>query len=355
MTFHVSRFTHHPSPVTRHSSSAFSLVEILVTVALLSFIILGLFAMFNQTQRAFMTGMGQTDVLEAARAVTDMMAREFEQIAPSNTNAPTFYARINNNFTPLTQNLPGTVTPAAARTNYLQDIFILTRQNQSWVGIGYCVRLADPMGMLHPAQIDSAHAGVGSLYRFSETIPVLAPYPAGGVSPYGYVYPVPGLPTDPTSLWTHFTNLCLWANSQVGDPRSLGLSNRICDGVINLNLRAFATNGYPIYSDGVHTNAFFLVRTNGPNFGYGFLQQAAAHYTATYPDNLDLLYTWSNAVPAYLELNLGILEPRTYARYDSIPAPAPKITYVQRDDITSHVQLFRQRIPIRNVDPLAYQ
>jgi hypothetical protein len=309
--------------------------------------------MFNQTQRAFMTGMGQTDVLEAARTVTDMMAREFEQITPSNTNAPTFYARINNNFTPLTQNLPGTVIPAAARTNYLQDIFILTRQNQSWVGIGYCVRLADPMGMLHPAQIDFAHAGVGSLYRFSETIPVLAPYPAGGVSPYGYVYPLPGLPTDPTSLWMHFTNLCLWANSQVGDPRSLGLSNRICDGVINLNLRAFATNGFPIYSLGTLTAPLF--RTNVNTFGYCLVKQAAAHYTATYPDNLDLLYTWSNAVPAYLELSLGILEPRTYARYDSIAAPAAKVAYVQRDDITSHVQLFRQRIPIRNVDPTAFQ
>jgi hypothetical protein len=44
-------------------SQRFSLIEIMVTVGLLTFIILGLLLMFNQTQRAFRTGMTQTDVL----------------------------------------------------------------------------------------------------------------------------------------------------------------------------------------------------------------------------------------------------------------------------------------------------
>ena len=38
-------------------NGAFTLLEILVAVALLSFIVLGLFAMFNQTQRAFRQSM----------------------------------------------------------------------------------------------------------------------------------------------------------------------------------------------------------------------------------------------------------------------------------------------------------
>ena len=37
--------------------AAFSLIEIMITSALLSFIVLGLLAMFNQTQRAFRSGM----------------------------------------------------------------------------------------------------------------------------------------------------------------------------------------------------------------------------------------------------------------------------------------------------------
>ena len=32
-----------------------------------------------------------------------------------------------------------------------------------------------------------------------------------------------------------------------------------------------------------------------------------------------------------------------------------RLNYLQRDDTASRVQLFRQRVPIRNVNPLAYQ
>src|SRR5439155_24110359 len=72
----VSRFTFHVS------RAAFTLVELLVAVALMSFIVLGLLAMFSQTQRAFRASMTQTDVLESGRIFTDMMARELGQLAP---------------------------------------------------------------------------------------------------------------------------------------------------------------------------------------------------------------------------------------------------------------------------------
>ena len=55
---------------------AFTLIEVLVVVALLSVIILGLVAMFSQTQRAYTLGMTQVDVLEGGRAVTEMITRE---------------------------------------------------------------------------------------------------------------------------------------------------------------------------------------------------------------------------------------------------------------------------------------
>ena len=345
---HGPRTTNQPFVIR----GAFSLIEILVTVALLSFIVLGLFAMFDQTKRAFTSSMTQTDVLEAGRAVTDMLARELEQVTPSRAPATSFYARINNNLAPLTQNLPGTASPATTRTNYLEDIFILTRQNQNWVGIGYCVRLSDPTGALWPAQIDSTHAGVGSLYRFSETMPVLSPGPSV-VGPGGRAYPALGLSTDANWLWSDFTNACFAANS--GAVGSRAISNRICDGVVHFHIRAFATNSFPIFSSGVGTNAFFLLRTNGPNFGYGLLHPACTHPNLSCPDRLDLIYTRSNAVPAYLEFEMGLLEARTLARYDSIAAPAARLSYFQRDDNSTRVHLFRQRVPVRNVDPAAFQ
>ena len=55
----------------------------MVTVALLSVIILGLVAMFNQTRRAFMSSLAQVDVLESGRAAADIISRDLEQLAPA--------------------------------------------------------------------------------------------------------------------------------------------------------------------------------------------------------------------------------------------------------------------------------
>ena len=59
---------------------AFSLIEVMVAVTLMSVIVLGLLAMFSQTQRAFRTGITQVDVMEGGRAACELMAREMEQI-----------------------------------------------------------------------------------------------------------------------------------------------------------------------------------------------------------------------------------------------------------------------------------
>src|SRR5436190_20124464 len=75
--------------IMRACRSAFTLVEILVVMALLTVIILGLMATFSQVQRAFRLGMTQTDVLESGRLATDMISRELSQVAPS-------YVNVNN-------------------------------------------------------------------------------------------------------------------------------------------------------------------------------------------------------------------------------------------------------------------
>jgi len=322
----------------RRSSKAFSLVEILVTVALLSFIILGLFAMFNQTQRVFRATMTQTDVLESARAVTDMLAREFAQLTPSRANAINYYAQVLN-ATPLTQKLPGTTL---TRTYYLQDFFILTRQNQEWKGIGYCVRTPDANGRLWPAEIAPGRAGVGSLYRFAETLPAVY-FNKGNLAD-----PMNGLPQDPGLLFRRFQAAFV--------PGSAAISNRVCEGVVHFQVRAFATNGFPIVSDGLTTNAVF--QTNAAyyaSYDYGVMRQAAVRRRAGYPDGLNLCYSWSNSVPAALELELGILEPRILARYNSIQDAVARRNYFQREDLSTRVHLFRQRVPVLNVDPAAFQ
>src|SRR5580658_5908383 len=88
--------------VRRRPGWGFTLVEIMVTVALLSVIILGLVAMFNQTRRAFTSSLAQVDVLESGRGAADMIARDLEQMVPAYVQGvPNFYVLTSGNYTPL--------------------------------------------------------------------------------------------------------------------------------------------------------------------------------------------------------------------------------------------------------------
>ena len=65
----------------------------------------------------------------------------------------------------------------------------------------------------------------------------------------------------------------------------------------------------------------------------------------------------SNAVPAFVELELGILEQQAWERYKSLPLlvqppPTPRSDFLQQQG--GRVHLFRQRVAIRNVDFTAY-
>jgi hypothetical protein len=338
------RTTHHaprvPQSAIRNpqsairTSHAFTLVEILVTTALLAFITLGLFAALDQVQRAFRSGMSQVDQLEAGRAVTEMLPREIEATTPCGANAVTFSTQIIPNSAPLTQSLPG-MPATTMRTNLLQDCFMLTRSNQTWIGIGYCVRVSDASGrLLFPESVPGQTQGVGSLYRFVTTTNVLRN---------------DGIRSDPGVLYANFQTA-----AQSG---SAAISNRVCDGVIHFYLTAYATNGFPIVlGTRFGTNvACFRPGPFGISPPYSVVHPALAFPNPNYPGNLAALYFSSNAVPASVGMELGLLEQPSWERYNSIPAPAARLAYLQRSDISSRVHLFRQRIPIRNVDPLAYQ
>ena len=83
----------------------------MVAVTLLSVIVLGLLAMFDQTQKAFRTSMTQTDVLQAGRALQEMLTRELTQIAAGDTwDATNFFVSRPVAEQPFTQLLPGATT-----------------------------------------------------------------------------------------------------------------------------------------------------------------------------------------------------------------------------------------------------
>ena len=288
-------------------------MEILVVVALLSVIVLGLLAMFTQTQRAFRTGMTQSDVLAGGRLAMDLLTRELEGIAPAYEPGLNFLARMpHNNATynrPFLQNLPGsTVWPK--RTNLLHDIFFLTRRNQDLTAIGYFVRVNDPKtGVLSVAPL-----GVGTLYRFEWTINPVATSTTGSV----------------------ISNLLYqFSLAQSSEFRA----TKVVDGVNHFLVRAYHTNGWQITAD------------HNPGIRAYFDEFAGRENLIA--REIEIYEFFSNAVPAAVELELGILEDKAWQHFRSLPSTLSQSNYLV--GLAGRVHLFRQRVPVRNVDPEAYQ
>ncbi len=305
-----------PKPVTDRRS-AFSVIEIVVVVGLMSFIILGLMQMFNQTQRAYKLGTTQVDVLEGGRAVMDQIQRELAQMKPVKaSNAVNFYAHIAfaGGYKPLLQELPGIPNPPGSplpsRTNIIQEFFFLTEENQNWTGTGYFVS--------NPAE------GVGSLYRCEYKL---------------------NFGDHPRFLFSRFDN-------DAAGFYTTGLiktnMTRLLDGVVHLRLRAYNPNGIWITNNALFANTFNV-----------FVQQP---FTTDYPPRVhevEIYHCYSNVVPASVDLELGILEDAAIAKIKAIynPNAAAQAT-ARRNYLTNQAartHLFRTRVPIRNVDPTAYQ
>jgi len=277
---------------------------------LLSFIILGLLMMFNQTQKAFRLSITQADVLEQGRATLDLMSREVEQIAPSQYpdwlakggvwyRATNFFTQmtVDTNYpsyvSPLVQPLLG--TPPTNRINQVQQFFFLTKLNQDWIGTGYLVRP------------DARGASVGTLYRYSVTNLRSTPITSAEVIARAFTNPNPNV-----------------------------VVSRIAEGVVHFRARAFDTNGV-------------LIPTTAG--WYGASKNIWAQGDLVEPQVS--CYFVSNAVPAYVELELGILEAQILKKSKSIPNPIGQSNFLSRYAAEEHI--FRQRIPIRNVDTTAYQ
>src|SRR3954452_6174254 len=88
-------------------AGGFSLVEVMVAVGLLAFIIVGLLAMFYQTQRAFRSSATQTDVLEAGRASMQIIRQDLQDMhAAGHPFVTNFLIVLSKNSNPLSFPLP---------------------------------------------------------------------------------------------------------------------------------------------------------------------------------------------------------------------------------------------------------
>ncbi len=283
-------------PSTFNTLLAFSLVEVLLTVTLLSFIILALMNVFSSTQQAFRASVTQTDVLEGGRAAMQMIADDLRGLTPGRgTNGlarpltnkgPYNFYYVASAYPPLVQSLPAST---GLRTNFLSYFFLLGRENQKWTGVGYAVNPNDANGLY-------------SLYRF---------------------YAETNVNNPPRTLFDAFDTayrLGQWTNM-----------SHIMNGVVHLTLSPLDPQGGRIVLN--YKNILTSPMVDGDSPFY--------------------LYAVSNAVPAAVELQLGIIEDRTLQRAESISSAAAQVNYLQNQ--SGHVHIFRQLVTIPNVDPSAYQ
>jgi prepilin-type N-terminal cleavage/methylation domain-containing protein len=303
-------------------ANGFSLVEMMVVMAMLSVIVLGLYSVFSTIQRALISNNAQVDVLENGRTTLDLVGREIEGAVAwgrrdTNVFLPHLWTRIDyrnpDNQRPYTQILnDGTV-----RTNLLQECFFLSRSNNWWMGNGFFV--ATPTNSTYLGTNEVWQSGVGTLYHFISSS------------------------TPPTIRLTSNTFYTLNYAYQQSKTNALQ-AFPVADGITHFRLRPYDSWGR------LMTNNWRTFLSNGVYFTYPNTNIVAQPDLAS--EGVVTDYRWyflSNSLPDYLELELGVVKPYILQRMRSIPSPAAQRAYLTNQ--AGAVSLFHKMIPLRNAQP----
>jgi len=302
-------------------AKAFSVIELMLSVAILGVIIFALYSVFNQTQKALRSTQTQGDVAEKGRAIFEMIGRELEQAQPTFSairNGTNIQSEINIlggfEYGPLTQKAER--LDIQPRTNFLHNLFFFNNKTNAWQGIGY--------------RVVNVTNGVGVLVRFETN--------HFGYRPVGNV------------LSGKFKT----------EPHTNSTYHHVADGVIHMAFTPYDSQGfrlgydttnrlpgyYRIYrtSDGALTQFSDVNNTNIANVtlqnGYKNPRAETLPYASVFAFS-------SNAMPSYIEMEFGILEPETLTQYYTmLQDQNPNATNFLARQVAK-VHLFRERIPIR--------
>jgi hypothetical protein len=292
-------------------AGAFTVLELMVAIGAMTLIVLVLYSLFDQTQRAMRGNVAQVDVLEGARATMEMLTSDIEQLAPSGVAGCT-NLHVRMLLPPMQLGLAG---PKPVQDAVLQEFFLLSPVGKHWTQIAY---------MVLPYRVGNDERPVGTLYRIA-----LSNHVADMRSNSLWGAVVNGQRIN-TTYFLERNKLLL--------NRTNDLFQRVSDGVVHLRLRAYTTNGMAIWrsdpwASNPSTNNVYANRDplSGPRL----------------PDDpYEIQYAFlDDAVPAYLELELGVLEPQAFEQIKSMPNPG--MAYRHLTNQAGRVHVFHQRIPIR--------
>lgn len=277
---------------------AFTLIEMLVAVAVLAMIITALMAILNQVTKAMHLANAQTDVQENGRSITEMISREMQQAVlfqPGGTTNLGF-GFSNVNFV-IGQNLNLTnylvnhlALDSLPWANELQYCLFATRRGTTNTFIGYYV--------------GQAGNGVGTLYRFTS-------------SHVNYSTNITHSVVNYTKFWSEFQS----ATNAV-DLGNLGTTymGAVAEGIVHLRFTAYTNTG-----------DLFIPGTN--------------YLKYEIPSSQDYFTFYTNKLPAFVEVELGILEPSVLAQLRAMPDGA-QYSFLTNTLRTAKVHFYKERIPV---------
>jgi Tfp pilus assembly protein PilV len=339
----------HKRAVQRRGASGFTVVELMVAVSLMTLIVVALYAMFNQTQKALRSNEAQIDSTERGRGVTELVSRELESARVGmRQDATNLWLRTPLDIPQFKENdfQVGNIASAAPlRTNRFDDVYYLTKSGKAWTGVGYAVLMVTNTSGKDLLQ--RPLTGLGTLVRYETPL-----------TNRDYAFPT-------TNLFAHFiTNLPPASAPGNALPPKTNFSE-VAQGIVHFRVLPYDTQGNLMDFLGTNVDSTYHMVRSGPlgnlKFPLSNILVANSDKNATNANvvlaqasqsdsQLTLASFRSNALPAYLELELGVLEPdalRIYNQMMKDDQPAQAKAYLEKR--IAKVQIFRKRIPLRTV------
>jgi prepilin-type N-terminal cleavage/methylation domain-containing protein len=342
----------------------FTVVELLVAVSLMSLIVVALYSMFNQTQKALRSNEAQVDSTERGRSVLELVAREIESahvsMRPGVTNLWIRMAADSKNIQDDSQAVGG-FKPAERppRTNLFDNVYFQGKSDRAWRGMGFNVMVrtnTDAFTTNNFSEVLApASALVGTLYRY-ETRVEDREYQEPTTNLFKRYLELTPTPTSNPNSWPGSTNF-----------------SQVADGIVHFRVLPYdsAGNQMMFWSTNLHSD-YRLIRVDStgtilPTPPVPILLPGSSVSPALEISNRISNVTLrqslaseqrgettssfrSNALPAYLELELGVLDPDTLRQYNQFvkdgQANSAKVFVEKR---MAKVQIFRKRIPLKTV------
>lgn len=383
-----------PIKIHHVRKSAFSLVELLVAVALMTVIIVGLYSMFNETQRALRTNVSQVDVLEAGRSAIELIVQDIQQaeapgplqqempkeiffpinsilnnlpVAITNTH-PHFFSGIQINSVnpkvalPLIQNLTDHGEAVSnQRVNILQEAFFLTRSNLNWIAKGYFISPSRTSAALPNAPETISY---GTLFRFASPNVIFNPTNPDRDRTFEFNRRINSkLPwlkeyRKGYDLLQNFWDVYLLVKRE-SSFTAFDLNNRgrektvafpLIDGVVHFKMQPMDSLGQPMHY--WKNNPVEELRTKQSHYRYGSSvllrpDEAAGLYGIRGVVGKTRSAFYDDALPAYVELEIGILDPATLEKVKSMEGN-PELAQDFLSQQAGNVHLFRRmvRLPL---------